>query len=230
MAYAEVNGFPLGLWGTTDLTTGVFTQLGANAGLVGLGEIGGTVYALGFVNGTPSNPLYNVNPANGSLTLVGPGSVSIDMFGSTTTGLYGVGNDLNLYSIDPATGADTLIGPTGLGSFPLFHGLSTDAGGNLYLFADPNMYSLNLLTGAASLIGPSASLFGPVFVGGKLYAETLPPFQINTVDPSTAANMFVSNVSELFAGMAPLPVPEPGYWPLTLVALGMIPVLRRMRV
>lgn len=222
-AYAEVSEGSL--WGTVDLTTGTFTQLGTNAGLIGLGEVGGTIYGVGVMGGHGTGTLYRVNPLDGSLTTVGTGAASFDMIGSTATGLYGIDYSMNLYSIDPTTGADTLIGSTGL-SLPDHNGLSTGANG-LYVFAQygaaaPNMYSINLLTGGATLAGSSAAVFGPVYENGHLYAETPTPFQINTVDPATAVNTFVSNVAGggTFDGMVALnSVPEPSYVLVLLVAI-----------
>ena len=100
-------------FGVIDLTTGVFTPL-SNMGLTlaGLGSYGGVIYG-GAYHG---NTLYSINTSIGALTAIGTGNIGNNylLFGSTTSGLYGIGWNDVLYSIDPATGAATEIGSTGL--------------------------------------------------------------------------------------------------------------------
>ena len=99
-------------WGIIDLATGAFSQTG-NSGqlLTGLGVgPGGLLYG-GLFQGTT---LYQVNPANGSLTSVGTSGISYNDFGSTTSGVYGFDGSANLYSVNTTTEAATLIGSTGL--------------------------------------------------------------------------------------------------------------------
>ena len=76
IAYMAV--YPVGDFGTIDLDTGVFTLLGnSGVAVAGLGVINGSLYASSL--GGAGN-LYTVNPANGSLTLVGSSGVSYDDF------------------------------------------------------------------------------------------------------------------------------------------------------
>lgn len=64
-----------GVFGTIDLNTGAFTQLGSSAvALGGIAVVNGTLYASSY-NTTGSGTLYTVNPANGSLTIVGTSSI-----------------------------------------------------------------------------------------------------------------------------------------------------------
>ncbi len=140
-AHAAVSD---GTFGVVDLTTGAFSLLGNTGGLVGLGEVGGKLYGIGLRNRGHCNTLYTVNPADGSLTLVGNGSACFGNFGSTTAGLFGLDYSMNLYSVDPTTGASALIGPTGL-SLP-FHGGLSNGSSTLYLTAE-----LNQFTGPATL-------------------------------------------------------------------------------
>jgi hypothetical protein len=101
------------LFGVVDLTTGVFTERGdmglrLNGLTVGPG---GVLYGGGPSYSSPT--FYSIDPTNGALTLVGNSfSAGFYDLGSTTTGIFAVGNDGNLYSINPNTGAATLIGPT----------------------------------------------------------------------------------------------------------------------
>src|SRR5208282_1995985 len=66
-------------FGTIDLNTGVITQLGNSGQLLsGLGTVGGNIY--GGVVGT--SLLDQVNLTNGSLTLIGSGSMNYNDTGS----------------------------------------------------------------------------------------------------------------------------------------------------
>ncbi|HEV3330119.1 MAG TPA: hypothetical protein VG096_03995 [Bryobacteraceae bacterium] len=98
-------------FGTIDLTTGVYTDIG-NMGrlLSGLGAFGNGLY--GGLNG--GNTVYQVNPGTGQLTPFSTsGATPVggwNDFGSTTTGLYGLDSIGNLYSINPSTAVVTFIG------------------------------------------------------------------------------------------------------------------------
>ena len=240
LAYANLSGT---VFGIQDLTNGTFTQLGSNSGLVGLGEVGGTLY------GALGDTLYTVDPANGDLTTVGSGSATFEEFGSTTGGLFGLDYSMNLYSIDPTTGASTLIGPTGL-SLPFHNGLSAGSS-TLYFAEEANqntgpaaLYSLNTLTGAATLIGSNSTtsaVFGPVFVDGVLYAASCgnepacgfaPTSEsIYTLDTTTGAAAFVaaSTATNIPDGMAPVLTPEPSSALLLAAAGTLIGVIARRR-
>ena len=117
-------------FGTIDLNTGVFVQIGPNetTQVAGLGETtatGSTVYASSYAAGV--GILYTVNTATGALTQVG-GSSNVDyyFFGSTLNGLYAVDIMGNLYSIDPGTGVPTLKGSLGI-TLNGFGNLSTNS-------------------------------------------------------------------------------------------------------
>ena len=108
---------PLGI---VDLHTGVFTLIGnmGSGGYDGLAALNGVLYT------EQNGLLYSVNTSNASLTLIGGiNGHPLVTFGSTTTGLYGVGNTgsftvATLFSINPETGAMTTIGPLGASAVP----------------------------------------------------------------------------------------------------------------
>jgi hypothetical protein len=182
-------------------------------------ELGGVLYGVG--GGT----LYKVNPANGTLTTVGSGGANFQAFGSTTSGLFGLDNSMNLYSVDPTTGAASFIGSTGIAR-PFHDGLSA-GGSTLYFTAEPNqftgpsiLYSLDTISGASTLIGSVSStsaIFGPVIVNGKVYAASCgtgddscgfnPSAEsIYTLNPATGGPTFVavSAATRIPDGMAPI--------------------------
>jgi hypothetical protein len=216
-------GTVTGQFGTIDLNTGVFTLLG-NSGqtLAGMAVANATLYATSYH--TSTGTLYTVNPANGSLTVVGTSSVDIDDFGSTTSGLFAVGVNGDLYSINRLTGAATLIGPTGL-TFGTWRSLSTNS--SILYFADgANLYTLNTTTGAATLIG---NMGGPeegalLLEAGILYGgENLPAFAVDTLNTTTGTATVgpsVTGTSSSFFALAPNPLPAKTPEPTTLALLG----------
>src|SRR5262245_32026185 len=197
-------------FGMVNLTTGQFTHLG-NGGQVyaGLGNYGGNLYA-GINTGTN---FYQVNPANGALTLIGNSGVSIVATGSTTAGVYELGFDSNLYKVDLTNGALTLLGNTGL-SIASPTGMSAN-GPNLFINVQSNLYLMNTTTGAATLVGStSPTQFGTmVYIDGIYYAGTASdsPYKVVTFDPNTADVLTsVDSNSGIFWGLAPVTsVPGP---------------------
>lgn len=224
-AYAALSG---GQFGILDLTTGQFTLLGNTGGSNGIGRLAATLLATGSTSNGTCNTLNTVNPANGNLTQVGVGSVCFGIFGSTTTGLFALDNAMNLYSVDPASGNAILVGSTGLAP-PDHAGLSSGSD-QLYLTAQfsstsPNLYSIDTHTGRTTLISSIPAVFGPVVIGGKLYAESWTPGTCNAtgvcaqsifaIDPATGTAVFVANVSTptqlISDGLAPIgPSGPPG--------------------
>ena len=94
-------------FGIVDLNSGAFTLIGnmGNGGYDGLAVANGVLYT------EQNGLLYSVNTANANLTLIGgvTGTPNLATFGSTTTGLYGLGSTgsqtvATLFSINPADG------------------------------------------------------------------------------------------------------------------------------
>jgi hypothetical protein len=196
-------------FGIIDLTTGVFTQLGnSSIPLIGLGAYGGNLYGPGLHSGT----LYQVNTANGALITIGKAAFAYRGFGSTTSGLYGFDQNMNLYSINPVTGAAALIGPTGLAN-PGGFGVSTGSA-TLYITPTPEgstrtpLYSVNTSTGSAILIG-YPGFYGSgasVYVNGTLYAGAFSPLAVYTLNTQAGVGKLVAHVSgtgSYFYGLAP---------------------------
>lgn len=226
-----------GQFGTVDLNTGDFTSLG-NSGvtLAGMAVANATLYGSSYH--TSAGSLYKIDPANGSLTVIGRSSLDIDDFGSTTSGLFVVGVDRNLYSINPTTGAPTLIGPIGV-SLGSWRSLSTNSN-TLYFATGADLYTLSTTTGAATLVG---SMGGPEMgamlqEGGILYGgENTPGFSVDTLNPTTGAattGPAVTGTSILFFALAPNPLPpsptpEPGTTALLSVGVATLALVRRHR-
>lgn len=198
--YAITN---TGVFGTLNLSSGTFTQLGSS-GIepVGMAELGGDLFTETPASGT----LFLVNPSNGNLTTVGSGAAGLYCFGATTAALYGCGTDNNLYSVNPATGASTLIGSTGLilrGGYTV--AMSSNAG-PLYLALDTGggsiLYSFNLNTGAATPIGNTGLRYvdSMVYANGLLYAA-LYNGTLYTLNTNTGAATFVANTGQILWGM-----------------------------
>jgi hypothetical protein len=181
-------------FGVVDLSTGVFSFCGATGGeLSGLGV--GPDHQL-YGGRYLGNNFYRVNLANGALTLVGTSNITYFLTGSTTKQLYGVGFDSNLYTIDATTGAATLVGPLGI---PVadsgWWGLSTNSA-TLYFTHGSTLYRLSLKTGAAHRIGTAgAGVFGAeVSQLNILYAVSVSPLAVYTLNPATGASQLVANL------------------------------------
>ncbi len=150
-------------FGVVDLNSGAFTLIGnmGNGGYDGFGVANGVLYT------EQNGLLYSVNTANANLALIGgvTGTPNLVTFGSTTTGLYGVGNTgsqtvATLFSINPQTGIMTAIGPLGASAVPnggdAYVRLSVGSP-TLYLEYNSNLFTINTTTGAATQVGTTDS-------------------------------------------------------------------------
>jgi len=93
------------------------------------------------------------------------GTPNLATFGSTTTGLYGLGSTgsfdvATLFSINPRTGAITAIGPIGASAIPNGQGyyarLSVGSS-TLYMEFNSILYTVNTTTGAVTQVGTTDS-------------------------------------------------------------------------
>jgi hypothetical protein len=210
----------------------------------GIDEFNGTLYGLG-----DQNHLYTINPATGSVTLVGSGFSpvlnGIDFgFNAGTSQLY-VSSDLgqNL-TINPATGVAT-AGPNYTGAVidamaynyvnTLFYGVSA---------VNHDLYQMNPVTGATTLIGASGVAFADrigfdissatdiAYFSGTVSSQT----EFFTVNLATGAMTLVGDVGtpgEFSSGLdsiAVAPVPEPTTLALAAMGGGAMLLLMRRKI
>jgi hypothetical protein len=161
-----VNGFQQ--FGTIDLASGAFSQIGPNTPEGANGLVPGPNGSL--LTLTFSGNLDSINPATGVTAVIGPtglddctspaspcGPTSANNLAKLGGTLYATDLNNNLYTVNPATGAATLMGPTGIPPLP-FVLLSTNPDGSTNAFDE--------------------TLFA---AGGKLYAT----FDAITIDFSS---------------------------------------------
>ncbi len=182
-----VSGPPIGAaeFGTVDLATGAFTQIGPSTeGSQGLAPgPNGSLLTLAF-----SGHLNSINPATGVTTVIGPtGLVDCAMPPASPCGphsanaLASVGEQIyvtdfanNLYKVNPVTGTATLIGPTGIPAVPFTPVLTNPdntfnaydeglfgANGKLYATFDASTVSLETFTTASVVIAPNLYQIDP---------------------------------------------------------------------
>jgi hypothetical protein len=225
---------PVGFFGTIDLGTGLFHQIGpSNPGFVGVATIGNTVFG-----DTSAGDLYRIDPATGNVSLIGnSGGPTFSTFAGTPGGaLYGIDPTNSLYAIDPNTGSASLRGSTGLPNLAnanFSNALAASANAIYYILAinspTDELYTLNPTTGLATDIGPTGVQAGPLqgmggagFVAGQLFGLDFTPAgsDIYTIDTMTGAATFVASTHSfsLFTGSSGL-VPEPASIVLTSIGL-----------
>jgi len=205
-AYMATGG---GAFGTIDLNSGVFTQLGlTNLPVAGLAVVGTTLYTNAQGTGNNRGQLYSLNPATGALMSIGsPAGIDFTAFGSYDGTLYALDHssaNANLYSINASTGAATLIGPTNTGQgLAGYWSLSTNSTA-LYFSLNSNLYTLNTSTGHATVVGglgggvQGIQVGAMAEIGGVLYGgqdNPAPPLRIVTLNKSNGVATVLSNVT-----------------------------------
>ena len=141
LVYA-VNGFQQ--FGTVDLASGAFSQIGPNTPEGGDGLVPGPNGSL--LTLTFSGNLDSINPATGVTSVIGPtglgdctspaspcGPTSANNLAKLGGTIYATDVSNNLYTVNPGTGAATLMGPTGIPPLP-FVLLSTNPDGSVNAF------------------------------------------------------------------------------------------------
>jgi hypothetical protein len=216
-----------GQFGTVDLSSGAFSQIGIQgpAPFTGIATgADGTIYGM-----DASNRLVTIDPTTGATAVVGPSGVGFAVFGGLASGgLYGLDINNKLYSVSVTTGAATLVGATGIPTLAL-HGYANSLAGNgstLYYTEErgspgalaSTLFALDPATGTATTIGLTGihDIVGSVFDNGGLYGFTSPFLSSSTIpsiwslDTSTGAATFVHTLdpaaAPVFGGT---PVPEP---------------------
>jgi hypothetical protein len=179
-------------FGTVDLGTGAFQQIGPNtpegeAGLVQASN--GSLLTL-----TYSGNLDSINPTTGITTVIGPTSLGDCSSPASSCGpnsasalaalggtIYATDFANNLYRVDALTGKATLIGPTGIPAVPFRPGAMNPDGS--FNFFDAGLFSVNgrlYTTFDAGTFNPVSSVNTPV-IAPNLYQ----------IDPSTGGATLV---------------------------------------
>jgi outer membrane protein assembly factor BamB len=228
-----------GPFGTIDVSTGAFNQIGPTLS----DPLGGLVLGPnGYLGVSISGNLDSINPATGAISIIG--ATGLGFQADTMTILNGTvyETDLsnNIYTVNTTTGVAQLIGNTGIPPCPP-PPLAGDeslftANGNLYEtfdtldpstftpIIDPELYQINSATGQATLIGPTAfAIDAAIDLNGTVYAFTADA-QVLSLDPATGSTTFLTNYdpsAAIVGGVAPTPEPSS----LALAGTGMAALL-----
>jgi hypothetical protein len=197
-----------GQFGTVDLTTGAFNQIGSAIADPLTGLVPGPNGKLLSISA--SGNLDSVNPATGAISVIGAtglGNLAYNIAELNGT-VYATDLQSNLYTVNTTTGAASLIGYTGIPICPSLtnpNDVSDEAlfadGGKLYATFDgvnlntlasvdfPELYQINPATGVATLVGPTAlGLDAAVQLNGTVYGLAFGFGQSNTVLSLNLAN------------------------------------------
>ena len=173
----------------TSLQTGAYTKVG-NSGRsfldIARQESTGKMYGIAGSN------LYSISTTDAASTLVG--AMGISPTSATFCGDTLYVATTSLYTVNVATGAASLVGS--LGGFESAGDLACSAAGDLYLSARGSsvdvLVKVNRTTGAGTKMGDMAypTVYALDFdVDGVLYALTLSPVRMFTVNPATGATV-----------------------------------------
>lgn len=232
-----------GPFGTVDVSTGTFKQIGPAL----LDPLGGLVLGPnGYLGVSVSGNLDSLNPATGAVSVIGATGLGsqADTMAILNGTVYETDLSNNIYTVNTTTGAAQLIGYTGIPPCPP-PPLAGDeslftANGNLYEtfdslnpstftpIVDPELYQINPLTGQATLIGSTAFMIdAAIDLSGTVYAFTANA-QVLSLDPATGATTFLTNydpAAAIIGGVAP--VPEPTSLALTGIGMAAFIVFKR---
>ena len=207
-------------FGTVDLNTGAFHQIGADTPQTQYNLVRGPSGSL--LSLTASGNLEAINTGTGATTVVGATGLGSNVGDLAAVGgtLYATDGNNNLYTLNAVPGAAHLIGPTGLSPIVFNPPTLSDeslygVGGKLYatfdtfnlplaspgLVTPPALYQINTSTGVATEVGPTMlNLSASVDVNDTFYA-----FKEGLADPScvgpspspcaSAAKVFTLNLA-----------------------------------
>lgn len=204
-----------GLFGTLDLGTGGFHQIGS--------DIPATQGSSGLASGpngslltlTVAGDLNSINPATGVSTVIGPtglgdcstpaspcGPNSANYLGGLGATVYATDFANNLYKVNPLTGAATLIGPTGIPALP-FIPLTNNPDGTLNAYgetlfgADGKLYA----TFDAFTVNPDTITPESILVPPNLYQIDLTTGVATLIGPTDLTLGAVANVNGTLYGL-----------------------------
>jgi len=230
-------------FGTLDLTTGAFSEIGVlpiSGNIFGMG-FGPDGVLYGLDSAVPSASLYSIDTNTANVINLGPvGQSAVDATADEAGELFVLSQDVNAiyYTLNPPGTTANVVGPTGLQS----QGLAavTADGATLYtnalVAADTGeLESIDTTTGAATPIGllGDANLVNGLFLDGTLYGFDDVNDAIDTIDTTTGATTQIATYAlpngDFIDGSAPVPapVPEPASFPLLAAALIALSILRR---
>ncbi len=185
-------------FGTLDLSTGAFHQIGADTPGQQFDLVSGPNGSLFSLTATGN--LESIITTTGVTTVIGATGFGTNVGSLAEVGgtLYATDGNNNLYTVNATTGATHLIGPTGIPAFAFPPTLGDETlygeGGKLYatfdnfnlplsspvLITPPALYQINTSTGVATEVGPTIlNLSASVDVSGTFYV-----FKEGLADPS----------------------------------------------
>jgi hypothetical protein len=155
------------LFGTADLVTGSFNQIGPSVSIGEVGLVSGPSGSLLTIDYAGS--LNSINPGNGALTVIGATGLGINIaaFGQLGVNLYATDLNNNFYSLDASTGAGHLIGTTHLPTIPFVPG-TPNADGTINIFNEA-LFSVGgklYATMDADIFDPGVPVISPVIDAG----------------------------------------------------------------
>jgi hypothetical protein len=175
-------------FGTVDLNTGAFQQIGSDTPEQQFNLVAGPNRSL--LSLTAPGDLESIKTSTGATTIIGPTGFGFNVGGLARVGgvLYATDGNNNLYTVNPVTGATNLIGPKGIPALAAPPSLGDESlygvGGKLYatfdnfdlplsnptLITPPALYQINPSTGFATEVAPTIlNLSASVDATGTFY-------------------------------------------------------------
>jgi hypothetical protein len=199
-------------FGTADLTTGAFHQIGPDTPEPQYGLVGGPSGSL--LSLTASGTLESINPATGVTTPIGStGMPSVSTFGQLNGALFGLDYNNVLYSINAVTGASQPIGATGMPvpSDPTAFLCTAlfSSGGNLYATSDA--FDLDPSTLATTTVIPAALYQLDPLTGVILHSTQLSPDGLNQLLAAATVDGQAYSFQGFITSLGPDGFPDGGY-------------------